>query len=154
MQVIIRKIVYLLTIIHNELLNATKREVIKCDNPLFILLIIKLNAYICDNYEHNILYQMSKSDIFRHILSAVIEETEIPEEKILSDSRTTEVVDARTILVNLLIESGFYPSQIAGYLNKSISTIHNLVKYYSIRQKTNKLLSIYSQNIRKKLFNK
>lgn len=97
---------------------------------------------------------MSKSDIFRNILSAVIEETEIPEEKILSDSRTTEVVDARTILVNLLIESGFYPSQIAEYLNKSTATIHNLVKYYSIRQKTNKLLSIYSQNIRKKLFNK
>lgn len=97
---------------------------------------------------------MSKSDIFRNILSAVIEETEIPEEKILSDSRTTEVVDARTILVNLLIESGFYPSQIADYLNKSTATIHNLVKYYSIRQRTNKLLSIYSQNIRKKLFNK
>lgn len=97
---------------------------------------------------------MSKSDIFRHILSAVIEETEIPEEKILSDSRTTEVVDARTILVNLLIERGFYPSQIAEYLNKSTATIHNLVKYYSIRQRTNKLLSIYSQNIRKKLFNK
>ena len=97
---------------------------------------------------------MSKSDIFLHILSAVIEETEIPEEKILSDSRTTEVVDARTILVNLLIERGFYPSQIAEYLNKSTATIHNLVKYYSIRQRTNKLLSIYSQNIRKKLFNK
>lgn len=97
---------------------------------------------------------MSKSDIFRNILSAVIEETEIPEEKILSDSRTTEVVDARTILVNLLIESGFYPSQIAEYLNKSTATIRNLVKYYSIRQRTNKLLSIYLQNIRKKLLNK
>lgn len=35
MQVIIRKIVYLLNIIHNELLNATKREIVKCDNPLF-----------------------------------------------------------------------------------------------------------------------
>ncbi|WP_072542750.1 hypothetical protein [Bacteroides mediterraneensis] len=107
MQVIIRKIVYLLTIIHNELLNATKREVIKCDNPLFILLIIKLNAYICDNYEHNILYQMSKSDIFRNILSAVIEETEIPEEKILSDSRTTEVVDARAFGKSLVIHAIF-----------------------------------------------
>lgn len=40
MQVIIRKIVYLLNIIHNELLDATKREVIRCDNPLFLILLL------------------------------------------------------------------------------------------------------------------
>ena len=96
---------------------------------------------------------MPKSDIYRHIISAVVEETEIPEEKILSDSRKTEVVDARTILVNLLIEKGFYPSQIAELINKSTATVHNMIKCYNTHQRMNKLLSIYYQNIRKKLLN-
>lgn len=153
MQVIVRKILYLLKIIHNELLNATKREVIRCDNPLFLILIIGIKyLYLCELRTQS-LHKMPKSDIYRHIISAVVEETEIPEEKILSDSRKTEVVDARTILVNLLIEKGFYPSQIAELINKSTATVHNMIKCYNTHQRMNKLLSIYYQNIRKKLLN-
>lgn len=45
---------------------------------------------------------MSKTDIYKSLIKAIESETEISEDKILSESRKTEVVDARSILVNLM----------------------------------------------------
>lgn len=47
---------------------------------------------------------MSKTDIYKSLIKAIESETEISEDKILSESRKTEVVDARSILVNLMHE--------------------------------------------------
>lgn len=71
---------------------------------------------------------MSKTDIYKSLIKAIESETEISEDKILSESRKTEVVDARSILVNLMHENGFYPSQIAQFIHKTPSTVHNLSK--------------------------
>ena len=51
---------------------------------------------------------MCKSEIFAKIIGFVSKETEIPAHEIIGTSRKEEVVDARCILIRLLIESGMY----------------------------------------------
>lgn len=52
---------------------------------------------------------MCKSEIFAEILNLVGKETEVSKELILSTSKVTEVVDARSIVVFFLTEFGLYP---------------------------------------------
>ena len=61
---------------------------------------------------------MCKSEIFAEILNIVGKETEVSTELILSSSKVTEVVDARSIVVFFLTEYGLYPEQIATLLPK------------------------------------
>lgn len=96
---------------------------------------------------------MCKTQLFNRILQLVSEETEIPELLILSDSKIIPVVDARSILVTILIEQGLYPIQIAEYLHKTPSSIRYLISKFDDRQKANKIIEIYSQNVRKSLTN-
>ena len=64
---------------------------------------------------------MCKSEIFAEILEAVSHETEVSAPQILGLSKQMEVVDARSILVKLLQERGFYPIQIARFMRKLVS---------------------------------
>lgn len=52
---------------------------------------------------------MCKSEIFAEIINLVEKETEVSTELILSSSKVTEVVDARSIVAHLLSEYGLYP---------------------------------------------
>lgn len=92
---------------------------------------------------------MCKTKIFAEVLKAVSVETEIPEDMILSKCRSMEVVDARSVLVKILSEKGLYPVQIAYMLHKTPASVRNLLSNYDIRKVTNKMIEIYSQNIRK-----
>lgn len=96
---------------------------------------------------------MPRTDIYRAIINAIEKETEISEDRILSKAKTTEVVDARAILVNMLLENGFYPSQIARYIHKTPSSVNNLIRDYKNRIKANKIIQIYLTNIRKDITN-
>lgn len=49
---------------------------------------------------------MKKSEIFSQILSDVSSEAEIDSDRILSDSRVEEVVDARYLVIFLLLAKG------------------------------------------------
>ena len=91
---------------------------------------------------------MCKSEIFAKIIKAVSIETEVSEALILSNSKAMEVVDARSILAKLLQESGFYPMQIARYMHKTSASIRFLLTNYESRKNTNKMIPIYTQNIR------
>lgn len=92
---------------------------------------------------------MPRTDIYRAIIDAIEKETEITEDRILSKAKTTEVVDARAILVNMLLENGFYPTQIARH--KTPSSVNNLIRDYSNRVKNSKIIQIYLTNIRKNI---
>ena len=94
---------------------------------------------------------MCKSEIFAKIIKAVSIETEVSEALILSNSKAMEVVDARSILAKLLQESGFYPMQIARFMQKTPASIRFLLTNYESRKNTNKIIDIYTQNIRKAL---
>lgn len=93
---------------------------------------------------------MCKTEIFANALKIVSQETEIPGETILGNSRKEEVVDARTILVTILLELGLYPEQIATYLNRTPAGIRHLAGIFPSR-KRKKLLQMNLQVIRKKL---
>ena len=69
---------------------------------------------------------MCKSEIFAEILNVVGKETEVSTELILSSSKVTEVVDARSIVVFFLAEYGLYPEQIATLLHKTSATLPGL----------------------------
>ena len=91
---------------------------------------------------------MCKSEIFAEILNLVGKETEVSTELILSSSKVTEVVDARSI-----VEYGLYPEQIAALLHKTSASIRYLISTFESRKNTNKMIAIYLQNIRKSLAN-
>lgn len=94
---------------------------------------------------------MCKSEIFNRILDVVSQQTEIPREQILSSSKSMEVVDARCILFRLLQEQGLYPGQIATQAGKTPAAIRYLLAHFEDRVKTNKIVKIYLQNIRKRI---
>lgn len=96
---------------------------------------------------------MCKSEIFAKILNLVGKETEVSTELILSSTKVTEVVDARSIVVFFLTEYGLYPEQIAALLHKTSASIRYLISTFESRKNTNKIIAIYLQNIRKSLEN-
>jgi len=96
---------------------------------------------------------MCKSEIFAEILKLVGKETEVSTELILSPSKVTEVVDARSIVVFFLTEYGLYPEQIAALLHKTSASIRYLISNFDRRKDSNKMIAIYLQNIRKSLAN-
>ena len=97
---------------------------------------------------------MCKTEIFAHILDTVSKETEIPKERILSESKDAEVVDARYILVKLLTDTGMYPSQIASKINKTRRAVNYIISNFSSRETAGKMLRIYLDNIKKRLGNR
>lgn len=81
---------------------------------------------------------MCKSEIFAEILNLVGKETEVSPELILSSSKVTEVVDARSIVVFFLTEYGLYPEQIAALLHKTSAVyaiLYPLLKAVKIQTK-------------------
>lgn len=96
---------------------------------------------------------MTKSEIFAEILKAVSMETEVSAGQILSCSKQNEVVDARCIYAKLLCECGFYPVQIAKYMHKTAASVRYLLAHYESRTEQNKMIAIYTQNVRKLLKN-
>lgn len=97
---------------------------------------------------------MCKSKIFADILQIVANQTEISSERILSNAKEVEIVDARAILVSILHEHGFYPKQIAYHINKTGASVRYLISTFDERRNANKMIAINMQNIRKQLENK
>ena len=97
---------------------------------------------------------MCKTEIFADILDTVSKETEIPKERILSESKDAEVVDARYILVKLLTDTGMYPSQIASKINKTRRAVNYIIGNFSNRETAGKMLRIYLDNIKNRLGNR
>lgn len=62
---------------------------------------------------------MKKSEIFASVLADVSAETEIGSDRILSESKLEEVVDARYLVIYLLSRNGFYPRMIAERMRMS-----------------------------------
>lgn len=78
---------------------------------------------------------MCKSDIFRSILAAVADETEIPPERILSKEKCAEVVDARYILIYFLHKRGLYPTTIASMIHYSRRGVEKIVSQFDNRRR-------------------
>lgn len=96
---------------------------------------------------------MRKQEIFNRTLSAVSAETEVLAERILSDGKDSEVVDARYILVYMLFSAGFYSTQIAVYLKKTPRSINHILSNFSDRVRCRKIMRIQKENIERTLGN-
>ena len=92
---------------------------------------------------------MCKSDIFQHLLRLTAEETETTAERITGSHTDMESTDARYILVTLLYERGFYPSQIAPLLNRKPRGIRALL----CRGFTSPMVGIMLARVRQKAGN-
>lgn len=92
---------------------------------------------------------MCKSDIFQHLLRLTSEETETSTDRITGNHTDMESTDARYILVTLLYERGFYPSQIAPLLNRKPRGIRALLS----RGLTSPMVGIMLAKIRHKAGN-
>lgn len=92
---------------------------------------------------------MCKSDIFQHLLRLTAEETETSAERITGFYGDMESTDARYILVTLLYERGFYPSQIAALMNRKPRGVRSLLA----RGLTSPMVGIMLANIRRKAGN-
>lgn len=94
---------------------------------------------------------MKKQEIFNAIVALVEEETEVSRNLILSRNIREDVVDARSLLVNLLCEYGFYPQQIcelSGICTRSINAF--LCSFYA-RKEERKLLRINYENVKMRI---
>ena len=76
---------------------------------------------------------MKKSEIFAAILSDVASETEIDSDRILSNSRIEEVVDARYLVIFLLLGNGFYPAMIAERMQMSTRAVRSAISGFEAR---------------------
>lgn len=76
---------------------------------------------------------MRKTEIFAKLLNQVSVETEIAEERIISHERAAEVVDARYILVYLLLRNGFRASEIARMMGLSYRAVMQISALFNTR---------------------
>lgn len=76
---------------------------------------------------------MSKTEIYENILSAVVSETEVTKEQILSHTKQSDVVEARCLLFHYLYRAGFYPSQIARMTKQSRQCVNCLLLSFQAR---------------------
>lgn len=94
---------------------------------------------------------MQKLEIFKNTLSAIVEETEVREELILSGNKQEEVVDARYLLVKIMAEQGLYPIQISHLTGVCLRSVDNFLLSFSTRCNSRKIMRIDYDRVRKKL---
>lgn len=94
---------------------------------------------------------MYKMKIFLDTLQAVVDETEVEKEKILSGCKEEEVVDARALLINLMSLQGLYPIQISRLTGICRRSIPNYLVGFRARIEARRILGISYENIRKTL---
>ena len=92
-----------------------------------------------------------KAQILQEVLSAVVEETEIPREQILSGVKSEEVVDARSLLIRLLNEKGLYPTQISHITGICPRSVDRFLQDFNERIQSRKILRINYDRVRNTL---
>lgn len=88
---------------------------------------------------------MCKSEIFQQLLRLTSEVTETAPDRITGRCADMESTDARFILVTVLYERGFYPSQIAVWLNRTPRCVRALLS----RGLTSPMVGIMLEKVRK-----
>lgn len=71
--------------------------------------------------------QMKTSEIFAEALKFASEASDIPSDRILSESRDADVVDARMLIIQTLYDIGLYPRRIAELFRMTPSNVRHLL---------------------------
>ena len=91
------------------------------------------------------------AELANQVISIVSHEIEIPDELILSKTRTAEAVDARYLAIKLLHQKGVYTKRIAEIFGMSPRSVRHIVTTFDSRIQTNKPLGYSLAKIRKQL---
>ena len=92
-----------------------------------------------------------KAQIFQEVLSAIVEETEIEKEQILSGVKSEEIVDARSLLIKVMNEKGLYPTQISQITGICARSVDRFLQDFKTRVESRKMMRINYDRVRNKL---
>ena len=94
---------------------------------------------------------MEKIKIYQDSISAVSDETEVEESQIISNSKQEEIVDARSILIKILSDQGFYPIQINHFTGIGVRSVNSFLQGFKTRCNSRKIMRINYENVRNNL---
>lgn len=92
-----------------------------------------------------------KSEIFSSVLASVAEETEVPEDEIISGTRSSDVVDARYLLVKLLSMKGLSASSMAPLISHTSRSVNRILSGFEDRMKASPMMRINYVRLMKKM---
>ena len=98
----------------------------------------------------NFYKRMRKSEIFAGILADVSSEAEIDSDRILSSERKEEVVDARYLVIFLLLGNGFYPAMIAERMGMTQRAVRSAISGFEARLANSSGLRLVCQRLSRK----
>lgn len=96
---------------------------------------------------------MIPKEILDFYVDAVVCACEVSKEKLLSNCRVEDVVDARYILIQLLYEAGAYPSMIASAIGMTSRAVLYALGKFEGRRKGKKWLRNNYEKAKKQLGN-
>lgn len=102
---------------------------------MFVLVgyVVSYQVWLRRKLNKNFYKRMRKSEIFAGILADVSSEAEIDSDRILSSERKEEVVDARYLVIFLLLGNGFYPAMIAERMGLSARAVRSAISGFEAR---------------------
>ena len=124
-------------LISNQLNKKTHRHIyrgkVKCLMFVLVGYVVSYQVWLRRKLNKNFYKRMRKSEIFAAILSDVSSEAEIDSDRILSSERKEEVVDARYLVIFLLLGNGFYPAMIAERMGLSARAVRSAISGFEAR---------------------
>lgn len=124
-------------LISNQLNKKTHRHIyrgkVKCLMFVLVGYVVSYQVWLRRKLNKNFYKRMRKSEIFAAILSDVSSEAEIDSDRILSSERKEEVVDARYLVIFLLLGNGFYPAMIAERMGLSARAVRSAISRFEAR---------------------
>jgi hypothetical protein len=94
---------------------------------------------------------MYKVQMFQDTLRAVVEETEVSSELILSGCKQEEAIDARSILIKLMRDMGLYPIQISKISGLNSRSVNLFLLGFQERINSRKIMRINYERLKSKL---
>lgn len=124
-------------LISNQLNKKTHRHIyrgkVKCLMFVLVGYVVSYQVWLRRKLNKNFYKRMRKSEIFAGILADVSSEAEIDRDRILSSERKEEVVDARYLVIFLLLGNGFYPAMIAERMGLSARAVRSAISGFEAR---------------------
>lgn len=78
---------------------------------------------------------MKVADYCRKVTDVVLELTDVRREDLEGGRRSAEVVDARWMIIKLVREAGYYPSQIAPVMKMTVRQVQAVISSFDIRMR-------------------
>jgi hypothetical protein len=94
---------------------------------------------------------MYKMQMFQDMLKAVVEETEVSPELILSGCKQEDVIDARSVLIRLMRDMGLYPMQISKISGLNSRSVNLFLLGFQERINSRKIMRINYERLKSKL---